>query len=231
MTDYDVESLHIRGVGYEWIEKRLAELGKNKAGLGRALGAPRQRITEITAGRRRVAVEEIPALANYLEMATFDVLQALVGQSYDTQAPYLGVSVVGAVQAGAWNENAQWEESFHYAVPVPPDPRYPNYSRYGLEVRGESMDLVYPEGSVVICVPIREIESEPDNGARVIVERRNFGGETEATVKELAIDPAGDKWLTAKSSNPAHSAPIPLSDGQTEAVEITGLVIGSYRPE
>ena len=217
-------------VGQKWIERRLKELGKTKRSLAHFLGVQEPTISQVLEGSRQVKVAEVPKLAKFLNLATHDVIQALVDSANDIQAPQLGVSVRGAVQAGVWADAYEWEEDDRYIVPAPRTSPFPGVELFGLEVKGDSMDLEYPEGSVVVCAPLVQTEHEPVNGAHVVVERWNAQGEVEATVKELAVDPDGNKWLTARSSNPAFSGPIQLNGADTDTVKITAVVVGGYTP-
>ncbi len=154
----------------------------------------------------------------------------------------MSVSVVGAVQAGAYQEAAEWPDSDDmYTVKVPVEDPYRNVPIVGLEVRGPSMDLVYPEGTVVICVPFYALDRSPQPGERVVVHRQMDNTHIEATVKEFRIDEDGVAWLVPLSSQPEFQAPLRLGKsyqqdaadrGNTdEKILITLLVIGSYRRE
>jgi repressor LexA len=140
------------------------------------------------------------------------------------------IPVVGAVQAGQWVEAVEWDQDEWYEIAIPPDPRYPNQRRFGLEVRGPSMNELYPEGSVVVCLRLYELGREPKSGERVVVERRRADGCVEATVKEFRQDGEG-VWLWPRSTHPAFQQPVPFPDDGDEEVTITGLVVGSYRSE
>ena len=117
------------------------------------------------------------------------------------------------------------------------------------------MDLLYPEGTMVIVVRYGDIGRGPAPGERVIVLRRAQDMDAyEATVKEFQIDAKGRRVLWPRSSDPDFQAPFILADGQaTEEIplsglpsyadagnlhdggepdiSIVGLVIGSYRDE
>jgi len=138
--------------------------------------------------------------------------------------------VVGAVQAGHWVEAVTWDQDDWYEISIPPDRRYPDQRRYGLEVRGPSMNELYPEGSVVICVPLVQLGREPRHGERVVIERRRCDGCVEATVKEYRVTDDGI-WLWPRSTHPSFQQPLSFPDSGDEEVSITGLVVGSYRAE
>lgn len=219
------------GMTNDWIERRLAAIGKNKIGLAAALGVQPARVTEILKGTRAVHIKELPALARFLEMDGGALVLALTGEQMPVaQLAEHQIVVRGAVQAGHWVEAAEWHADDQYSVPIPDDPRFPGIQRFGLLVRGPSMNRVYPEGTILVCVHRNEWKKVPTPGQRVIVQRRKRDGLVEATVKELRED-TGKLWLWPNSTHPEHQAPIPLDDGDTDSVEIIAVVIGSYRAE
>lgn len=160
--------------------------------------------------------------------------------------PIEAVYVKGFVQAGAWQEALEWPAIDWKAVYAPSDSRYPGMERFALEVRGTSMDRVYPEGSVVIAIKLADLGREPQSGEHVIVLcRAESSGSMEATIKKYQVDSAGRHILWPESNDPFHQTPVVLNDiAQTRAgdgldadhaccldLEIYAVVIGSYRPE
>lgn len=140
--------------------------------------------------------------------------------------------VVGEVAAGVWKE--AWEldpdewEVFTGRADVPA----PLQKRFGLRVSGESMNAVYPSGTILECVQY-EHDEPVESGRRVIVIRRRLDGTVEATVKELVRDEQGIEWLVPRSSNPAFQAfrgDRPDSP-DIVSIEIVGIVVSSIRPE
>jgi SOS-response transcriptional repressor LexA len=139
------------------------------------------------------------------------------------------VWVSGYVEAGAWREAVEWDRSKWFAVDVPVPPRFRGRAR-ALEVRGTSMNLVYPEGSIAIWMPILDFRP-PQDGDDVIVYRRRNDESIEATVKTLRIV-NGKRWLWPNSSDPLHQAPVDVDTPGDDiaSIEIEGIVIGDYRP-
>ena len=159
--------------------------------------------------------------------------ESLIGSAIDsgqvelTAIPQLStVKVVGVVEAGAWRDvESTMKELFSIAIPPG---AAAGTEKYGLEVRGESMNRRYPHGTIVVCVKAIEAGREPKEGERVIVERTQ-NGLVEATVKEWR-----DGKLWPDSDDPDHQEPLDVpkeSEDGHEAVTITGYVVGSYRPE
>jgi phage repressor protein C with HTH and peptisase S24 domain len=141
------------------------------------------------------------------------------------------LSVQGAVEAGMWREAWQWPADEWESFMGMPGLAWPAQDRYGLRVEGESMNLIYPPGSVVECVKYRH-DFVITSGRRVIVQRERIDGELETTVKELVRGEDGIEWLVPRSTNPAFQ---PFrGDQQDEDIvrcEIIALVIASIRPE
>ena len=145
--------------------------------------------------------------------------------------PVTTITVVGVVQGGSWSEAVEWDLPDRYDVVVPELPSEAQ-NAYGLRVQGPSMNLEYPHGAVVVCVPLRDFWRDLKSGDHVIVERR-IEGLIEGSVKELQIDEAGHAWLWPRSSDPRHQQPLetgwPPPDPDTEAeIIVTGVVVGSY---
>lgn len=218
----------------KWLEKRLKELkdkGKSKSGLAEVLGVAPARITEIIAGTRKISTYELPKIAKYLELPDAVVLAyASVGALKPAKIGQVWVK--GIVQAGAWKEAIEWHQEDWRPAPVGIDTRYARLEQFGLEVGGASMNLIYPEGSVVVCVSLIELGADPMPGDHVICQRRSKAG-IEATVKELQRDEAGDYWLWPRSSDPNFQQPWKLPVGDefgNDDLRLVALVIGSYVP-
>lgn len=139
--------------------------------------------------------------------------------------------IVGAVEAGAWREAIELPQEEWEPVQFEARPEYQGARRFGLRVRGQSMNEHYPPGSILDCVNLIDIRRQPQHGDHVVVYRRGPSDLIEATVKELVID--GDRWeLWPRSSHPAFATPLVLeqapSDDENEDVRVVALVIGSY---
>lgn len=145
------------------------------------------------------------------------------------------VMVRGMVEAGAWREAVEWPDEDWFPVGVSGVERYDPYPQFGLVVRGPSMNQVYPEGSILICVSFLHLGRPPTHGERVVVEHRR-GGFVEATVKEFAVENGRPK-LYARSDHPRYAGAIDLpAEGEPEGphddeIRVSALVIASIRPE
>lgn len=140
--------------------------------------------------------------------------------------------VIGKVAAGVFDEAWKYHPDDWEAFTGRGDIAAPLQKRFGLRVEGDSMDELYPPGTILECVEYSGNEPIP-SGKRVIVQRTKADGTVEATVKELIRDAEGVEWLRPRSSNPRYRAfrgDQPDSPDITK-VEIIGLVKASIRPE
>lgn len=203
-------------------------LGLNQADFAAALGVNQATVSRWESG----AVPDIVALGRIAELAGLP-LTHFTAADVDSTPSGPRLFIKGEVAAGVWRDAYEWERDqwmpyqggSHFDAPLE--------ARFGLVVAGESMNEVYPPGTVLDCVScIHAKITHFESGQRVIVIRRKFSGEIEATVKEYRRTPDGE-WLVPRSSNPAFQAPIALADGgpDIEETAIVALVKGSYRPE
>jgi len=145
------------------------------------------------------------------------------------------VTVVARVQAGHWRETPELPGDERYDIFVPIPEVYAEHQVLSAEVVGNSMDLVYPEGSILVCVSTIGLGEDwtPIRGDRVVARRMSREGFFETTVKEYVVDDQGKGWLVPRSTDPSLTA-VPAERAEAdddEPIRIIGLVVGSYRPE
>jgi transcriptional regulator with XRE-family HTH domain len=209
--------------------KGLAALRKRmnltQADLAEMLGVGQPTVQRWEAGKREPDLDQLVNLAVTLGVEP----SALIDQNI---AVPLGprLYVKGEVAAGLWRPAFEWPEEDWLSFTGRADVTAKRDHRFGLRVVGDSMDRVYPEGTIVECVSLfGNAEAVP--GKRVVVVRTNDRGEVEATVKTL-IESEGELWLVPDSTNPAHR-PIKVSEPEPGIVEtrIVAVVVASVRPE
>lgn len=177
--------------------------------------------------------------ANYARKFKVSLDWLLTGRgemSPDGAIPYeievAGLPLLGSIQAGHWIEITDAQEGAHTEmVPVVRDPRFPHAKQYALRVVGDSMDLDYPDGSIVTCVDFAESGLALGEGMIVHVERQRAGGQlVEITLKAVQIKRGGEIVLVPRSSNPRWT-PVPLrgSNSDTEVIA-RGVVLGGWSP-
>lgn len=173
--------------------------------------------------------ERLPALAEAYECRIADIFDE-DESPFEALGPRLYVK--GPAAAGQWKQVWQQPQSEWKTFTGRADVTTPLRDRYGVRIEGDSMNQVYPHGTIVECVAFYG-GAEIENGRRVLVQRRRNGDEFEVTVKEYYRDDEDVEWLLPRSNNPAFQAPIRADQQEpgVEEVQIIGVVVGSYRPE
>lgn len=135
------------------------------------------------------------------------------------------IPVLGAVQAGLFAPIPD-EPEIEAMVPLVL-PGFESASLYALRVMGESMNLYYPSGTLVVVCPVQEY-GLPRDGDHVIV-RHYRNGMAETTVKEVRQEKEGVS-LWPRSSDPAFSAPARITRQcySDEGYEIIAVVVSAY---
>jgi transcriptional regulator with XRE-family HTH domain len=201
--------------------------GLTQAQLAEAIGVEQPTVQRYENGTRD------PSLAQALEIAkVLGVSLDELTQVSDTVALGPRLFVKGAVAAGVWREAWEFPEDEWETYTGRADVSAPVRERFGLRVEGESMNELYPPGTVLDCVAYHG-DHQIENGKRIIVQRVRNGGEYETTCKEYFRDPDGIEWLVPRSFNPAFQRRYRVNesdDGISEA-KIIGIVVASIRPE
>jgi SOS-response transcriptional repressor LexA len=213
------------------VRQRMDFLGLNALQTAKTAGLGDSFVRDILRGKTRSpSAENLAKLAGALQ-TTVEYLMGANDDNVETvEIEVQGLPVISEIHAGTWLEVTVFDgEQEPHIIPVARDPRFPRARQYALLVRGDSMDLEYPDGTYVTCVDFWDSGVEIASGLRVHVERRMGGGQfVEITVK--AIERTGEQFfLVPKSSNEKWQS-IPIEgDEQTEVV-IKGVVTGGYRP-
>ena len=185
-------------------------------------------MTNIITGQREIHVDEMKIVADYIQWDLSKVYEALTGNEL-RPAMLDKIKVVGAVEAGAYQEAISWDLDDGKISPIDKDSRYQDVPQFGLEVRGNSMNEIYPPGTVLVCVKLYDLGRNPRPKEKVIAYRRNEQGLVEATVKELRQMEDGTYWLWPRSHDPQYQEPLPLSFddpfGDAEDISIHAVVI------
>lgn len=142
-------------------------------------------------------------------------------------------AVRATVEAGAWREVDQFDQSEPEWVAIDPDPRFPDVTHDIYRVAGDSMNRLEPNpitpGSRVVALRYDEISNRYPlrDGLIVVVQRAREGGHIlELSIKQVA-------WFNdriefqPRSSNPAHKPIVVEHDAWEDngmTVEIVGLV-------
>lgn len=235
MTDTPM-TLTVRERQQAWINKIREDSGDSYAAIARRAGVAASTVVRFmnskSASHSLSAETEAKISAAYCS-------EPAKGLDIITVEGMARVPIVGAVQAGNW-QSGFMEHEYHAAefIIAPPDPRYPLIPRVAFRVRGDSMDRLYPPGTIILAVRFYDLARPPKTGEKVIVIRQSEGFE-EATVKEIELLEDGRVALWPRSTNPEHSAAIIApslqdifaDDGGHPDVRVEALVIQSIRLE
>lgn len=184
--------------------------------------------------RRHIAATAVtnPEEANRM-LAEWDGRPTVL-EPVDITSNAISVAVRGAVQAGVWTDAVEFPEDDWEIITVPRPDGHREY--FGLKVKGNSMNLEYPEGTILICVPMYSYNYPIETGDHLIIRRWNECGQVEATVKELLVGPDGRRWLCPKSTDPAWTpilvpeTPHGFSEtGNESRLEVSAIVVADYR--
>lgn len=203
-------------------------LGMNQADFAKALEVNQATVSRWENG----SVPDVIALGRIAKLAGVPLAE-LTSADVEVSASGPRLFVKGEVAAGVWREAFEWDADQWVPYQGGSHIDAPLQARFGLRVAGESMNEVYPHGTILDCVScIHANISEFRSGQRIIVVRRRFDGDVEATVKEYRETPEGI-WLVPRSDNPAFQTPISFGgdDPEIEETAIVAVVKGSYRPE
>jgi SOS-response transcriptional repressor LexA len=134
------------------------------------------------------------------------------------------VPVLGEVQAGAWHSMIEDPEPLEEIPMVLPG--FEGARLFALRVVGPSMNVHYPEGTIVVCCPAAEVGVR--DGDHVIVENRR-NGMVETTVKEVVQEKNGVS-LWPRSTDPAFQSPVRFVRNELadDGLAITAVVVSSY---
>ena len=233
----------------DWIGNRLKELNKTKAALAEHLGIAPARITELSHGKRSLQSHEILPFAQFMQMDPTHVLQLLENPNQElalddnsplvrTTAEFTQIPIRGEVAAGLWREIDDlsqdcWSENSQHHVEYTSTialPGYPPEHQFGLYVRGESLNKIAPNGSVLHCLEYINGDSwHVKDGELVVVQRTKYqGAMIETTAKRVRRN--GDIFeLWPESNSPEFQEPliVPefLDPESTEEIRIFAKVL------
>lgn len=213
-------------MGYlEQLARIRKEKGLTQAALAEMVGVEQPTIQRWEKGKREPELAQLFKLAAALDIDPATLLDQTVATPLGPR-----LFIKGEVAAGVWKSAVEMPESDWQTFTGRADVTAAADHRFGLRVVGDSMNEIYPPGTIVECVSLfGRAEALP--GKRVIVVRTNENHECEATVKEL-VEQDGELWLVPRSYNPIH-IPIRLNEAVPGIIEtrIAAVVVASIRPE
>lgn len=217
-----------------WVAQGLKKPGKRKNELSRVLGRSPSTVTDILKGTRRIAIDEIPLIAAYLE----EPPPAIPGLEFKprpelepvAEGRLVPVTVAGPVQAGAFMPIDEFDQSEPEVFYEPADPDFPRARRTAFDVIGDSMNRLEPApilpGSRVIGVNYEDIGIPlRDKMVVVVQQERDAGFLREWSIKQIELQ---DDHVVfhPRSSNPRHRPIIVTRDLRADdGREITILAL------
>jgi len=201
--------------------------GFTQASLAEALGVEQPTVQRWENGSRS---PDIPQMIRLAEVLGVEPGELFNGTNIIPLGPRLFVK--GEVAAGVWREAWEYEPDEWEAFTGRADISAPLELRFGLRIVGDSMDQLYPHGTIVECVYHPQTEPIP-TGKRVVVQRKSWDQTYETTVKEYQLDREGRHWLVPRSNNPAFQAPFQIGEEgpDIEEVRVIAIVVASHKPE
>ncbi len=202
------------------LDLRRRALGWSMRRLSTDAGLSEATVKKIMSGEsRHPRHDTLQRLAKALGCTLDDLLATAAPREPPRTLGLAAVMVRGAAQAGVWREAALWDRTGWYPLPTTEDPRFPGVTRTALEVRGPSMDLIYPDPSIVIVVDYLDLDRGPVNGDRVVCRRRDRNGRHEVTIKAYLEDDDGKAWLWPRSRDPRFQTPFALDPSLDPALD------------
>ena len=151
-----------------------------------------------------------------------------------TPNPEERVVVRAAASINRWQQNCWYPADQRYVVRVPPDPRYPEIERFAVEARCPSMNLRYPEGTLIICVHLDAVEGAIEINKDYLIERGRVRGgvrKTELSVMTLMADSDKRLRFVRQSSDPDYQTSLPVFETGNGKIRPIALVTGSQQAE
>lgn len=211
----------------DWIRENLKKPGKTQSGLAAHLGIAHPQITQLLKGNRKLKVDELPRIAEYLEadLPTGDVAPSAGGLTEGL--------VAGVVEAGTFREVDEFDQSERTRVAIPRDELFPQARQLLFDCSGDSMNDLKPrpilQGDRLVCLAYDDVDHlvELKSGMVVVVERTRDGGHfREWSVKQLELYPDRAEFHP-RSTNPKHKAIVIRQDYEADdgvTVKVIALV-------
>lgn len=167
------------------VRQTMKQRGISQVMLAEALGFPGQSaISALLSGKRRVTVDEAAGIYRFLGLdSPASAVEPASVRAHPAESSaaldgYGIVPVIGIAGAGRWREAVELPQGF---MPVPG--RLAGPGVFGIEVCGDSMDLLIEDGGLILVDPMQK-ELAPGSVYLIANSR------AEATVKRYRRDPA-----------------------------------------
>lgn len=202
--------------------------GLDQAEFGAKVGVDQSTVSKWERGLQTPRTEAYLAISNLFGVPLAELAAAAEFTEDEQQVTSMEIwaSLKGVVQAGVFISPEEIPEPDQTTLRVPQPSDFAYSEAQAFIVRGNSMNLVYPEGTIVFAIPTIDNNLEPEDGDRVIVQTMNGSGEYEVTIKEYRIDNKGRAILWPRSTDPEFQTPIIIEANHDYVeVQVTGIVI------
>ena len=201
----------------------LREAGHPQEWLAEQLGVHWQTVNRWANSKPEITWSQAVEIAQVLDIDPLAVFAPM--------AALRRIRVAGALQAGVWTEGFDWPDEDCYEIGIPDRREYDAMMLYGAEVRGESMNQIYPPGTIVVIERRTFGPRDLLPGSRYHVEIQRRDATVENTLKRVKASGDGRLWLIPESDDPSFQAPIQIDATNGEHVSAVGRVIYSLRAE
>lgn len=181
------------------LRKAREKTGLSQEKLADKAGTSRQQISRLEKDARKLTRDWAERLAPHLAMSAVDLEYA--DQPPTTRRAGM-IPILGETAAGRWIEIDTSADEPREWLPFLPEPEMSTDGLYALRVRGNSMDAIAPDGSIVICRSLASSGFEISEEDYVVIERlRHQEGLREVTLKQVRRTPRGGVELIPRSSD------------------------------
>lgn len=197
MDVYDLrmpKKSNISKVFVEWLEAGLKKPEKTNAALGRVLGLPQARVSEMRNYKRDPQFHEVPLIAEYIE-------EPLPSELLPPGAAVYRVPLLSIVSAGKLR-NDDWHQDIRGHLTASSLPE--NGEWVAFVVEGDSMDRISPPDSVILIN--RKDKKLVPNGCYVIADKEGNSSYKRYRPKPARFEPV--------STNPNHETIFPTADSE-----------------
>ncbi len=117
------------------------------------------------------------------------------------------ITVRVAAQTNVWRAGIDMPLAEQFEAPIVVEAMYRSAGAYGVLVRGAGCDRIYPDGTILVVVPLDQWEGTMRAGLRVILQRiRADEGKVEVSVREIVVQD-GVAWLRSDTSDMSAAVP------------------------
>lgn len=219
------------------IDRKIRELRRRRnltqGEFAEAIGVKQSTVSRWESGAQEPEFSAVMRIAEWAGINAFEFAFEDAHQ-FSTNPHGSNAKVIGAIEANAWKENHQFDDSdiFEVTIPLPND--FIHTGLVGLVIRDDSCEPKYPKNSIVF-ITINSGYMQHD--AYVVVVRSDENGFFEQTLRETYINRDGVVYLSPITDDPSISMPLrvrdkrhQISDGYDEidAGDIQGPVIASF---